>query len=83
MAICLKLSKYPACEATGSGFCYLFAIWGLSETIVSDNGPQFASNTFVDWSNAHSFAHLTSPPFHPPSNGKAERLIGVLKHTMI
>ena len=51
-------------------------------TIVSDNGPRFASKTFADWCNAHSIAHLTSAPFHPASNGEAERLVGVFKQAM-
>ena len=60
----------------------LFAIWGRPETIVSDNGPQFSSKSFADWCNAHSIAHLTSAPFHPASNGEAERLVGVFKQIM-
>ena len=60
----------------------MFAIWGRPETIVSDNGPQFASKTFADWCNAHSIAHLTSAVFHPASNGEAERLVGVFKQAI-
>ena len=73
----LKLNKYPTSETTTSALVDLFAIWDRRETIVSDNGPQFASNKFADWCNAHSIAHLTSAPFHPASNGEAERLVGV------
>ena len=70
----LKLNKYPTSETTVSALDDLFAIWGRPETIVSDNNcPQFASKTFADWCNAHSVAHLTSAPFHPASNGEAER----------
>ena len=57
-------------------------IWGRPETIVSDNGPPFASKPFADWCNAHSIANLTSAPFHPTSNGEAERLVGVFKQAM-
>ena len=78
----LKLNKYPTYETTTSALDDLFAIWGRPETIVSDNGPQFASTTFADCCNAHSIAHLTSAPFHPASNGEAERLVGIFKQTM-
>ena len=78
----LKLSKYPTYETTTSAIDYLFAMWGRPETNVSDNGPQFASKTFADWCNAHSFAHLTSAPFHPASIGEAERLVCVFKQAM-
>ena len=78
----LKLNKYPTSETTTSALDDLFAIWGRPDTIVSDNGPQFASKTFADWCNAHSIAHLSSAPFHPASNGEAERLVGVFKQAM-
>ena len=52
------------------------------ETIISDIGLQFASNTFADWCNAHSIALLSSGPFHPASNGKAERIVGVFKQAI-
>ena len=78
----LKLNKYPTSETTTSALDDLFAIWGRPETIVSDNGPQFASKKFADWCSAHSIAHLTSAPFHPASNGETERLVGVFKQTM-
>ena len=55
---------------------------GRPETIVSDNGPQFASKTFTDWCNAQLIAHLTSAPFHPASKGQAERFVGVFKQAM-
>ena len=78
----LKLNKYPTSETTTSALDDLFAMWGRPETILSDNGPQFASKTLADWCNAHSIAHLTSAPFHPASNGEAERLVGVFKQAM-
>ena len=78
----LKLNKYPTSETTTSALDDLIAIWGRPETIVSDNGPQFASKKFADWCNAHSIAHLTSASFHPASNGEATRLVGVFKQAM-
>ena len=78
----LKLKKCPTSDTITSALDYLFAIWGRPETIISDNGPQFASKTFADGCNVHSIAHLTSAPFHPASNGEAERLVVVLKQTM-
>ena len=78
----LKLNTYPTSETTTSALDDLFAIWGRPETIVSDNGPQFSSKSFADWCNAHSIAHLTSAPFHPASNGEAERFVGMIKQTM-
>ena len=75
-------NKNSKSETTTSALDDLFAIWGRPETIVSENGPQFASKKFADWCNAHSISRLTSAPFHPASNGEAERLVGVFKQTM-
>ena len=80
--LALKLSKYPTSDTTTSALDELFAIWGRPETIVCDNGPQFAPVTFADWCHAHSIAHLTSAPFHPASNGEAERIVGVFKQVV-
>ena len=43
----LKLSKCPTSETTKSALDDLFAIWGLPETIVSDNGPQLVRLKYV------------------------------------
>ena len=78
----LKLNNYPTSETPTSALDDLFAMLSRSETIVSDNGPQFASKTFADWCNARSIAQLTSAPFHPASNSEAERILGVFKQAM-
>ena len=75
----LKLSKYPTTETMISALNDLFTLWGLPDTLVSDNGTQFTSVAFAEWYVQHAITHLTSAPFHPPSNGEAERLNGVFK----
>ena len=50
-----------------------FSCYGLLETLVSDNGPQFASEQFAVFSAKHGITHRTSSPRHPQSNGMAER----------
>ena len=78
----IKLNKYPTAETTTSTLDDLFTLWGPPETIVSDNGPQFTSVVFAEWCKRHTITHLASAPFHPPSNGEAERLVGVFKQAM-
>jgi hypothetical protein len=58
---------------------HIFITEGLPETIVTDNGPQFTSREFQDFCTSHGIKHMTSPPFHPASNGEAERLVQSLK----
>ena len=69
----IKLNKYPTAETTMSTLDDLFTLWGPPDTIVSDNGPQFTSVGFDEWCKRHAITHLASAPFHPPSNGEAER----------
>ena len=59
----------------------LFTTWGPPQTL-SDNGPQFGSKQFNDWCHLDGIVQLTIAPFHPPSNGEAERLVGIFKTTI-
>ena len=70
------MPNYPTKETTTIALDILFTTWGCPKTIVSDNEPQFGSKQF-DWCRLNGIVHLTSAPFHPPSNGEAERLVGV------
>ena len=49
------------------------------DTIVTDNGTQFTSQEFQRFCIQHQIKHLTSPVFHPASNGEAERFVQTFK----
>ncbi|PIO64086.1 integrase core domain protein [Teladorsagia circumcincta] len=57
----------------------LFAQFGNPQTLVTDNGPQFISKDFEDFCNKNDVRHMKSPPFHPQSNGQAERFVDTFK----
>ncbi|PIO54605.1 integrase core domain protein [Teladorsagia circumcincta] len=57
----------------------LFAQFGNPYTLVTDNGPQFTSKDFEDFCNENGVRHMKSPPFHPQSNGQAERFVDTFK----
>ena len=60
----------------------LFATYGLPEQLVSDNGPQFVSDEFKGFLKANHVKHIRSAPYHPSSNGAAERFVRTFKQAL-
>ncbi|XP_039396848.1 uncharacterized protein K02A2.6-like, partial [Mauremys reevesii] len=60
----------------------LFSRFGLPEQLVSDNGPQFVSQEFQNFMKANGIHHITSAPYHPSTNGLAERFVQTMKNAL-
>ena len=52
---------------------------GFPGTLVSDNGPQFTAKEFSDKMAKWGVKHILTPPYHPASNGLAEKAVGIVK----
>ncbi|XP_024921034.1 uncharacterized protein K02A2.6-like [Cynoglossus semilaevis] len=57
----------------------VFAVHGLPDTLVTDNGPTFTSELFSDFMGQNGIRHIRTAPFHPASNGLAERAVQTVK----
>ena len=60
----------------------IFARHGIPEVIISDNGPQFASESYSRFAKDYGFLHFTSSPYHPEGNGEAERAVQTIKNLL-
>ena len=58
----------------------LFAQFGLPDTIVSDNDSCFVSQEFKLFLSENGICQLTSAPYHPATNGLAERMVQMVKN---
>ena len=60
----------------------VFARYGCPEEIVSDNGPQFTSTDFGSFLEANGIRHRRTAPYHPATNGLAERFVQSFKRAV-
>jgi transposase InsO family protein len=59
-----------------------FARHGIPEVLLSDNGPQFVSSEFAAYCDLYGITHITSSPYWPRGNGKAESAVKIVKTFM-
>lgn len=71
--------KHANVESTIRALRSIFARFGVPRTIVSDNGTQFTSKEFATFAAKNNITHLCTAPFHPQSNGAAERAVRTIK----
>jgi hypothetical protein len=59
----------------------LFAKFGISTKVMSDNGPQYSSQEFADFAKHYDFVHCSSPRY-PQSNGLAGKYVKIAKRIL-
>ena len=60
----------------------IFARHGIPKSVQSDNGPQFSAIEYSKFAEEWGFAHVTSSPYHPQSNGLAEKSVQIIKRML-
>ena len=83
-------SKYPCIHPTGSITTQAtidlleedFAHFGYPHALVTDNATSFTSREFKTWCQSRGITHLTGAPYHPATNGTAERMVQSLKKSL-
>ena len=82
-------SKYPCIHETSTTSSKSTAAlleedlhFGYPHTIVTDNATTFMSQEFQPWCKARGIIHLIGAPYHPATNGAAERLVQSFKQAL-
>ena len=60
----------------------VFTIHGLPDEIVTDNGTPFTGTEFQQFVTQNGIRHIKVAPYHPSSNGLAERAVQLFKDAM-
>ena len=58
----------------------IFANHGVPRKVVTDNGPSFTSKEFQIFLSDNGIVHTLTTPYHPSSNGLAERAVQTVKN---
>lgn len=67
-------------EKTIEALYEIFSRYGLPITLVSDNGSQFTSSEFSNFTKRNGITHKLIPTYNPSSNGQAERYVATIKN---
>ncbi|XP_062542475.1 uncharacterized protein K02A2.6-like [Armigeres subalbatus] len=59
-----------------------FTTYGIPCVLVSDRGVQFTAGEFQKFLNLNGIYHKMGAPYHPATNGQAERFIQTFKNKM-
>ena len=76
------MNKTITSSATIRALRRIFCREGLPHILVSDQGPQFTSQEFEEFTSANGIRHVLCPTFSPKSNGQIERFVQTFKRAM-
>lgn len=71
--------QHATAESTVTSLREMFSRFDIPGTIVTGNRTQFTSETFARFLSGNNVTHLRTAPYHPQSNGLAERAVRTIK----
>lgn len=78
----VRRTKSMNAHTTISVYRDMCATFGLPLTTVTDNGPAFISAEFEKFLEKNYIHHVKTAPYHPASNGQAERYVQTFKSSL-
>ncbi|XP_065091613.1 uncharacterized protein K02A2.6-like [Ochlerotatus camptorhynchus] len=60
----------------------IFSTFGIPSVLVSDNGVQFTPEVFQRFLKMNGVVHKMGAPYHPETNGQAERYVQTFKQKL-
>ena len=78
----IHLLKTITAETTIETCNKIFSTFGIPTVMVSDNGPQFTSYKFKSYLASLGITQKFTAPYHPATNGLAERMVQTLKKAL-
>lgn len=76
---CIPMHRGTSTTALITKLKFIFSYFGIPKVIVSDNDPKISSNEFILFCKNNGIQYLTSPVYHPCSNGQAENSVKTCK----
>lgn len=78
----VKILNRITSSAILSALDEIFPRFGNPEVLVSDNGTQFKSGEVREFCKKRNISQMFSAPFHPQSNGLAEKFVDTVKQSL-
>ncbi|XP_036320563.1 uncharacterized protein K02A2.6-like [Rhagoletis pomonella] len=78
----VKIVNNMTTDTTIAEFRDIFATFGIPNILVSDHGTQFNSKEFQAFLRSNGIVRKQGAPYHPATNGQAERFIQTVKQKL-